>query len=94
MIYCHPGGDVKQFTEQLENTLSKFENGKPIKHNIYLNTGDLNIDLIKFDLIDHTNEYLNTILKNEFIPTILLSTGVTSHTCTLIDDINHHMQIL
>ena len=33
VIYCHPGGDVivKQFTEQLENTLSKIENDKTIK---------------------------------------------------------------
>ena len=38
---------------------------------------------------DNTSEYLNTILKNGFILTILLPTRVTSHTCTLIDHINH-----
>ena len=38
---------------------------------------------------DNTNEYLNTILKNGFIPTILLPTRVASHTCTLIDHIYH-----
>ena len=70
MIYRHPGGDVKQFRERLENTLSKIDNDKTIKHNII--TGDFNIDLIKFDLNDNTNEYLNTVLKNGFIPTILL----------------------
>ena len=32
---------------------------------------------------------MNTILKNGFIPTILLPTRVTSHTCTLIDHIYH-----
>ena len=52
MIYRHPGGDVKQFTEQLENTLSRIENDKTIKHNII--TGDFNIDLIKLDLNDNT----------------------------------------
>ena len=87
MRYRHPGGDIKQFTEQLENTLSKIENDKTIKHNII--TGDFNIDLIKFDLNDNTNEYLNTVLKNGFIPTILLPTRVTSHSCTLIDHIYH-----
>ena len=86
VIYRHPGGDVKQFTE-LENTLSKTENDKTIKHNII--TGDFNIDLIKFDLNDNTNEYLNTVLKNGFIPTSLLPTRVTSHSCTLIDNIYH-----
>ena len=28
-----------------------------------LNRGDFNIDLIKFDLNDNTNEYLNVVLK-------------------------------
>ena len=42
-----------------------------------MNTGDFNIDLIKSDLNDNTNEYLNTILKDGFIPTILLPTRVT-----------------
>ena len=96
VTYRHPGGVVKQFTEQLENTLSEIENDKTIKHNII--TGDFNIDLIKFDLNDNTNEYLNTILKNGFIPTILLPTRITSHTCTLIEHIyqsrNSRMQIL
>ena len=87
MIYRHPGGDVKQFTEQLENTLSKIENDKTIKRNII--KADFNIDLIKFDLNDNTNEYLNTILKNGCIPTILLPSRITSHSCTLIDHIYH-----
>ena len=38
---------------------------------------------------DNTNEYLNTVLKNGFIPTILLPTRVTSHSFTLIDHIYH-----
>ena len=32
-----------------------------MKHNII--AGDFNIDLIKFDLNDNTNEYLHTVLK-------------------------------
>ena len=32
---------------------------------------------------------MNTVLQNEFIPTILLPTRVTSHACTLIDHIYH-----
>ena len=87
MIYRHPGSDVKQFTKQLENTPSKIKNDKTIKHNVI--TGDFNIDLIKFDLNDNTNEYLNTVLKNGFIPTILLPIRVTSHSCTLIDHTYH-----
>ena len=67
----------------METTLSKIENDKTIKHNII--TGEFNTDLIKFDLNDNTNEYLNTILKNGFI-----QTRVTSHTCTLIDHNIYH----
>ena len=35
VIYRHPGRDVKQFTEQLENTLSKIENDKTMKQYNY-----------------------------------------------------------
>ena len=33
------------------------------------------------------NNYLNTVLQNSFVPTILLPTRVADHTCTLIDHI-------
>ena len=97
VIYHHPKGNVKLFTEHLEKSLSKIENSRSIKHSII--TGDLNVDLIISDLNDNTNEYLNTVLKNGFIPTILLPTRVTSHACTLIDHIyylsrNNRMQIV
>ena len=65
--------------------MSKIENDRTIKHSIL--TGDFNIDLIKFDINNNTNEYLNTVITRGFIPTILLPTRVTSHTCTLIDHI-------
>ena len=67
--------------------MSKIENDRTIKHAII--TGDFNIDVIKFDLNNNTNEYLNTVLKNGFMPTILLPTRVTNHECTLIDHIHY-----
>ena len=91
VVYRQPRGNIKLFTEQLENSLSKIENDRTIKHSIL--TGGFNIDLIKFDLNNNTNEYLNTVIKNGFIPTILLPTRVTSHTCTLIDHIFHLSRI-
>ena len=78
VVYRHPRGDVKLFTEHLENSLSKIESNSGIKHSII--TGDFNIDLVKFDLNNNTIEYLNTVLKNGFIPTILLPTRVTNLT--------------
>ena len=67
--------------------MSKIESDSGIKHSII--TGDFNIDLVKFDLNNNTNEYLNTVLKNGFIPTILLPTRVTNHACTLIDHMHY-----
>ena len=78
---------MKLFTEHLENSLSKIENDRTIKHAII--TGDFDIDVIKFDLNNNTNEYLNTVLKNGFIPSIILPTRVTNHACTLIDHIHY-----
>ena len=57
VVYRHPRGNTKLFTEQLENSLSKIENDRTIKHSIL--TGDFNIDLIEFDLNNNTNEYSN-----------------------------------
>ena len=79
VIYRHPKGNIKIFTEHLEHSLSKIQNDKTIKHSIL--TGDYNIDLIKFESNDNTNEYLKTVTKNGFVPTILLPTRITSHTC-------------
>ena len=50
VIYRHPRGNVKLFTEHFEKSLSNIENNRSMKHSII--TGDLNIDLIKFDLND------------------------------------------
>ena len=83
VIYRHPRWDVKLFTNQIENSLSKIENDRTIKHSVI--TGDFNMDLITFDLNNNINDYLNTVLQNSFILTILLPTRVIDHTCTQID---------
>ena len=80
VIYHHRRGNVKLFTEHFEKSLSKIENNRSIQHSI--TTGDFNIDLN-----DNTNEYLNVVLKNGFMPTILLPARVTNRACTLIDHI-------
>ena len=98
VIYRHPKGNVKLFTEHLEKSLTKIENNRSIKQIII--TGDFNVDLNKFDLNDNTNEYLRYSAKERLYTqaTILLPTRVTSHAYTLIDHIyyfsrNNRMQI-
>ena len=48
-------------------------------------TGDINIDLIKFENQTLVENYLSTMLRNAFMPT-----RVTSHTCTLIDHVFYY----
>ena len=82
-IYRHPKGNVNEFTKKLESTLTKITSYSEIKHCII--TGDINIDLIKFENQTVVADYPSTMLRNAFMPTIILPTRVTSHTCTLID---------
>src|SRR4029077_15418609 len=51
---------------------------------------DTNIDLLKFDRHTPTNNYLNTLIVNNFYPTVLLPTRITDHSCTLIDHIYYY----
>ena len=45
---------------------------------------------MKYETQDATNGYLGTMLCNEFMPTILLPTRVTSNTCNLIDHLFYY----
>jgi len=49
--------------------------------------GDINIDLTKCNDNKATAEYVDTLLTNNFMPTIILPTRITSRTATLIDHI-------
>ena len=53
--------------------------------------GDFNVDLLKYESHPPTNEFLDSLSSNMFLPYILLPTRVTSHSKTLIDNIfsNH-----
>ena len=87
-IYRHPKGNVKEFTNILETTLTKITTDKKIKDCFV--TGDINIDLIKFNYQIVVENYLNTMLRYAFMPTIVLPTRITNHTCTLIDHIFYY----
>ena len=87
-IYRHPSMDLNEFNSnylnELLNTVSK-EN-----KSIFL-LGDFNVDLLKYEIHSSTNEFLDSLASNMFLPYILLPTRVTSHSKTLIDNIfsNH-----
>ena len=49
--------------------------------------GDMNVDLLKFSVHTKTNDYLDNIFQNGFIPTITKPTRITSTSAILIDHI-------
>ena len=54
--------------------------------------GDFNLDLFNYDIYSTTGEFLNS----SCVPIINRPTGVTSNTCTLIDNIfcKHYQQLV
>ena len=49
--------------------------------------GDFNIDLLKFEMHNKTNFYIDNIFSNAYIPLITKPTRLTPHSATLIDHI-------
>ena len=48
---------------------------------------DFNVNLLNYNEHNQTNEFLDSLASNSFIPLILQPTRITSHSNTLIDDI-------
>ena len=49
--------------------------------------GDFNLDLIKVDIHNQTNDFVHSLYTNAFYPTISKPTRVTEHSATLLDNI-------
>ena len=49
--------------------------------------GDFNVNLLNYNEHNQTNEFLDSLASNSFIPLILRPTRITSHSNTLIDNI-------
>lgn len=49
--------------------------------------GYFNIELLKLDLNDNSNSFINLIFSSSFYPTISKPTRITESTATLIDNI-------
>ena len=49
--------------------------------------GDFNFNLLNYNVHNATNEFLNSLVLNSFLPYILQQTRITSHSKTLIDNI-------
>ena len=49
--------------------------------------GDFNIDLLQYESHSHTNDFLNTMISQSFVPYNYQPTRVTDHSATVIDNI-------
>ena len=69
------------------NYLNKLlENISKEQKSIFL-LGDFNVNLLNYNEHNQTNELLDSLASNSFIPLILQPTRITSHSNTLIDNI-------
>ena len=75
-IYRHPSVDICTFNDHYLNPLLE----KLLKENDKnFNIGDFNLDLLKFDLSEHINKFLNNLSSNSLHPQILLPTQISGN---------------
>ena len=79
VIYRHPSMDLIDFNYNYKN-ISKEQKS------IFL-LGYFNVNLLNYNEHNQTNEFLDSLASNSFIPLILQPTRITSHSNTLIDNI-------
>ena len=66
VIYRPPNTDVKVFNELITTIIDKINKENKLCYFM----GDYNIDLLKHDSHPHTNDFLNIMYSNNFIPVI------------------------
>ena len=76
--------DLTDFNCSYLNKL--LENISKEQKSIFL-LGDFNVNLLNYNEHNQTNEFLDSLASNSFIPLILQPTRITSHSNTLIDNI-------
>ena len=85
-IYRHPNQQIDNFKLSLETVLNKISTQRcPC-----LIAGDINIDLVKCDSNRKTADYVDTLLLNNFVPTVIMPTRITPKSATLIDHIYYY----
>ena len=89
VIYRPPNTNIKDFNAQIASVLEELLIDKKL---VYL-MGDYNIDLLNSESHDLTNEFVDLMYYNEFLPLISRPTRITSTSATLIftndhDDLN------
>ena len=84
VIYRHPSTALTDFNCNYLNKL--LENISSEEKSVFL-LGDFNVNLLNYNEHNQTNEFLDSLASNSFIPLILQPTRITSHPDTLVDNI-------
>ena len=84
VIYRHPSVEFTDFNCNYLNKL--LEDIFKEQKSIFL-LGDFIVNLLNYNEHNQTNEFLDSLASNSFVPSILQPTRRTSHSNTLIDDI-------
>ena len=71
------------FTEELKTIIKSLSNRKQHVNII----GDVNINFLRYNEHANTEDYLNMLYSNNFLPLITKPTRLTDHSSTLIDHI-------
>jgi len=82
-VYRHPDQNITEFKDQFEIVLDTLSSQSlPC-----IIAGDMNIDLLKCGSHSSTAQYVDNLMVNHFIPTVLMPTRITKSSATLIDHI-------
>ena len=84
VIYRHPSMDLADFNCNYLNKL--LENTSKEQKSIFL-LGDFNVNPLNYNEHNDTDEFLDSLASNSFIPLIVHPTKISSHSNTLIDNI-------
>ena len=84
VIYRYPSMDLNDFNCNYLNKLLK--NITKEQKSVFL-LGDFNVNLLNYNEHNQTNEFLDSLASNSFIPLILQPTRITSLSNALIDNI-------
>ena len=83
-IYKHPAMDLNDFnTNYLNNLLDKVCKEQK---SVFL-LGDFKVNLLNYNDHNLTNEFLDSLASNSFVPYLLQPTWLTSHSKTLIENV-------
>ena len=84
VTYRQPSMDLNDFNCNHLNKL--LENISKEQKSVFL-LGDFSVNLFNYNEHNQTNEFLDFLASNSFIPLILQPTRITSHSNTLIDNL-------